>query len=75
MQIETPPVDAVLLTVAEACALARISRRTLYNWRDRNRFDYVRVSSGGMRIIRASLFAPVGPDRRGALVSEHRPCA
>jgi len=45
-----------LITIAHACHLAGVSRRTIYNWIKGNKVDYTRVASGNIRIVRDSLF-------------------
>lgn len=56
-------------TILEACALAGVSRRTIYNWIDRDRIEYGRTISGSIRIVKASLFQPVEEqDDHGSLV-------
>ena len=57
------PKDRSLLTIKQACALADVSRRTIYNWLKDNRIQYVRTAGGAVRIFGDSLFRAgnVGP--------------
>ena len=45
-----------LLNINEAAALARVSRRTVYNWLQADKLEYVRTAGGAVRIVRSSLF-------------------
>jgi hypothetical protein len=45
-----------LVTINEAREIAKISRRTIYNWMRLNKCDWTRVASGNIRIIKDSLF-------------------
>lgn len=45
-----------LLSVNQACALAIVSRRTIYNWMDDGRLQYCLTASGMRRIFEDSLF-------------------
>lgn len=45
-----------LVTINEAGEIAKVSRRTIYNWMHLNKIDWTRVASGSIRIIRDSLF-------------------
>jgi excisionase family DNA binding protein len=79
-------IDATLrlpvVTVNEAATLARVSRRTIWNWLQEGKVRGVRTAGGGIRIERASLWrtrvedAPVAPapdtwDRLCALTAQH----
>jgi excisionase family DNA binding protein len=44
------------LTVGEACAAAKVSRRTLYSWMNAGKVSYVRTAGGSRRIDPASLW-------------------
>lgn len=43
------------LTIKQACAWLSVSRRTLYNWMDAGKVQYVRTAGGSRRILRESL--------------------
>ena len=43
------------LSVAQACAALRVSRRTLYYWIKRGRLQTVRTSMGSQRVLAASV--------------------
>lgn len=44
------------VSVQQAMALVGVSRRTLYNWMDRGKVQYVRTAGGSRRILRATLW-------------------
>jgi excisionase family DNA binding protein len=46
-----------LVSVNEACSLAGVSRRTIYNWLEADKIRYIRTAGGAPRIEAASLFA------------------
>jgi excisionase family DNA binding protein len=48
------------VTINEARTLARVSRRTIYNWIDQGKVEYYRTAGGSIRIVPASLFRPAG---------------
>lgn len=45
-----------LLTIAQACALLSVSRRTIYYWLEQGKLDTVRTIGGSLRIYKDSLF-------------------
>lgn len=56
--------DRRIVTVTEACALARVSRRTIFYWAEKGWIDAIRVASGNMRIYEDSLFREKNYKRR-----------
>lgn len=55
------PADAAparWLTIDEACDLANVTRRTLYNWLAKGRLHVYRTAGGNLRIDPESLFTP-----------------
>lgn len=46
------------VSVKRAQELAGVSRRTIYNWKDAGKLDYIRTAGGAMRIKVDSLFRP-----------------
>lgn len=52
----TPPVLRETLTIQKAAARADVSRRTIYNWIDAGKLDYVRTAGGRVRVFADSLF-------------------
>lgn len=58
------PADT-LVSIAEACALARVSRRTIYHWIALGKVDYVRTAGGSVRIVQSTLFQSKGYAARG----------
>ena len=45
-----------LVSIKDACALAGVSRRTIYHWLDRGKIDYIRNAGGSVRIYIDTLF-------------------
>lgn len=45
-----------VVSIKEACTIAGVSRRTIYNWLEAGKLEYVRTAGGGVRIVAASLF-------------------
>ncbi len=57
--------DRRVVSIAEACALVGVSRRTIYNWIADRKVEYVRTAGGSVRIIADSLWRdPEQPARR-----------
>jgi excisionase family DNA binding protein len=54
----TPDKDRRLVTIMEACKIVPVSRRTLYNWINAGKVEYVRTAGGAVRIYADSLFKP-----------------
>jgi excisionase family DNA binding protein len=50
-----------LLTIEEACARMKVSRRTIYNWLAAGKLQHRRTVSGKIRIYADSLWAPEPP--------------
>lgn len=50
------PPNAKFLSIEQACKLAGICRRTIYNWIAADKVDYIRTAGGSIRIIEESLF-------------------
>lgn len=55
-QVNTPPPNAELWTIAQTCTRLSVCRRTVYHWLQRGKVDYVRTPSGPVRIISSSVF-------------------
>lgn len=53
------------VTILQACALAHVSRRTIYNWLAAGKLTYIRTAGGGVRIYESSLFRPGESDPPG----------
>lgn len=47
------------VSIKQACAIAGVSRRTIYTWLHAGKLEYVRTAGGRIRIVPASLFRPV----------------
>lgn len=50
----TAPLDFV--TITHACRIAKVSRRTIYNWLKIGKLRYTRTVGGSVRIDPTSLF-------------------
>jgi excisionase family DNA binding protein len=46
------------VSILQACVVAGVSRRTIYNWLHAGKLAWVRTAGGSIRIVRASLFRP-----------------
>ncbi len=60
--------DRKTLSIAQACELVGVSRRTIYNWIAGGKVEYVRTAGGSVRIFVDTLWrdpragaAPAGP--------------
>jgi len=57
----TPPSpDRKLLTILHARMKAQVSRRTIYNWIDDGKVEYIRTAGGCIRIFEDTLWRPAG---------------
>lgn len=45
-----------LVTIIHASELCRVSRRTIYNWLQTGKLEYIRTAGGGVRIYEDSLW-------------------
>ena len=45
-----------LVTILQAAARCHVSRRTVYNWLQQGKVEWVRTAGGHVRIVEASLF-------------------
>ena len=43
--------DRKILSIAKACELVGVSRRTIYNWISGGKVEYVRTAGGAVRIF------------------------
>lgn len=48
--------DRPLVNIMQACDIAGVSRRTIYNWLGAGKLEYVRTAGGAVRIYRDTLF-------------------
>lgn len=53
---EPPPISDEFVTILEACALAKVCRRTIYNWLEDGKLRTIRTAGGARRIRAESLF-------------------
>lgn len=53
------------VNIMQACEVAGVSRRTIYNWIGANKVQYVRTAGGRVRIVVDTLFREgnVSPQR------------
>jgi excisionase family DNA binding protein len=57
-------IDRQTLSILQACAHVGVSRRTIYNWINSGKVEYVRTAGGAVRIFADSLWrSPGGADR------------
>jgi excisionase family DNA binding protein len=56
MVFERPDLTRRLLTVDEACTLAKVCRRTMFFWMSDGKVEWVRTAGGRRRIFEDSLF-------------------
>ena len=54
-------IEPRLLTIKEACAEVKVSRRTMYNWLKAGKLDVIRTAGGALRINAASLWKKERP--------------
>jgi excisionase family DNA binding protein len=47
-----------VVNIAQACELADVSRRTVYNWMRAGKVEYLRTAGGSVRIYVDTLFTP-----------------
>lgn len=59
-----PPDDPLLLTIPEVMASQRVSRRTVYNWKEKGFIAFVYTVAGSPRILASSLAPRLTKDRR-----------
>lgn len=52
-----------MVSIMQACRLARVSRRTIYNWMEKGKIEYVRTAGGSARIFTDSLFRDANGQR------------
>lgn len=52
--------DRKMCSINQACVEAMVSRRTIYNWLEKGKIEYVRTAGGCVRIFADTLFAPSG---------------
>lgn len=53
---ERDPVLEKTVNISEAMQLAGVTRRTIYNWLDSGKVQYVRTAGGSIRIFAETLF-------------------
>lgn len=51
-----PEVGRTLVSIMQACELAGVARRTIYNWLESGKLEYVRTAGGNIRIYADTLF-------------------
>jgi len=56
-------IDRQTLSILQACAHVGVSRRTIYNWINSGKVEYVRTAGGAVRIFADSLWRSPGGDR------------
>lgn len=48
--------ERVTVSIMQACDVAGVSRRTIYNWIRDGKLEYMRTAGGSVRIFRDTLF-------------------
>lgn len=48
-------------SIEDACKLAHVSRRTIYNWMASKKIECIRTAGGNVRIYTDTLFKPYEP--------------
>ena len=56
-------VDRQTISIMKACKLCDVSRRTIYNWLNAGKLEYVRTAGGSVRIYVDTLFRDPGPEK------------
>lgn len=69
----TPMMDRQTLSILQACAHVGVSRRTIYNWINSGKVEYVRTAGGAVRIFADSLWRTPGGDRSLEAVADQAP--
>lgn len=54
--MKAPSAERTLVNIAAACRLADVSRRTLYNWMNAGKVEYIRTAGGARRVYVDTLF-------------------
>lgn len=62
--------DRKTLSIAKACELVGVSRRTIYNWIAGRKVEYVRTAGGSVRIFADTLWRD--PDSKATRPAEPR---
>ena len=63
--------DRETVSIAEACRLVGVSRRTIYNWMSSGKIEYVRTAGGAVRVFSDTLWRR--PDQEDAQKRPSRP--
>jgi excisionase family DNA binding protein len=58
-------IDRQTLSILQACAHVGVSRRTIYNWINSGKVEYVRTAGGAVRIFADSLWRNPAANDRG----------
>ncbi len=53
-----------IVSIMQAMKIVGVSRRTIYNWLDANKIEYVRTAGGSIRIFRETLFRRESPNEQ-----------
>lgn len=62
------PADSIwrrTLSITQACELAHVSRRTIYNWMGAGKVEYCRTAGGSVRIFEDTVFRDGACTRAG----------
>lgn len=61
-----PNLTRQTVSIMKACDLAGVSRRTIYNWLQTGKIEYIRTAGGSVRIYVDTLFRAGSPPRDDA---------
>lgn len=48
--------DRPTVSIMQACQVTGVTRRTIYNWIQSDKVDYIRTAGGSVRIFKDTLF-------------------
>ena len=62
--------DRTTVSIPRACELVGVSRRTIYNWINGGKVQYVRTAGGAIRIFAETLYREPDPHRGASAVHQ-----
>lgn len=62
--------DRITVSIPRACELVGVSRRTIYNWINDGKVQYVRTAGGAVRIFADTLWRQPGAETSGWQVDQ-----
>ena len=61
--------DRQTLSIIQACTVVGVSRRTIYNWINAGKVEYMRTAGGSIRIFADTLWREPGAPSRGEVTA------